>query len=213
MRISKRMPCKCRQNYAIVVDGHCEYWYIQMLKRNERAINVNLEPKIPQKKKISDQYNKVIELAEEFSMVFWIIDLDVILKESRETQRGRRKPIDDLRDYIQSIERRETITIIINNPCLEYWFLLHFQFNTRHFDSCQSVLRQLKRHNDLSNYDKTKTFYTKKNNDIYLKLKPYLETAVANANRLNPFNIENPFAALSQMQLLFESNELEQIIN
>ena len=206
------MPCKCRQNYAIVVDGQCEYWYIQMLKRNERAINVNLEPKIPQKKKISDQYDKVIELAEEFSMVFWIIDLDVILKESRETQRDRRKPIDDLRDYIQSIERRENITIIINNQCLEYWFLLHFQFITRHFDSCQSVVRQLKRHNDLSNYEKTMTFYTKQNNDIYLKLKPYLETVVTHANTLGLFDVDNPFAALSQMQFLFESDELEQLI-
>lgn len=53
MRVNKNMPGKSRQRFAIVVDGECEFWYIQMLKRNERSINVNLEPKIPQKKKRS----------------------------------------------------------------------------------------------------------------------------------------------------------------
>lgn len=207
------MPCKCRQNYAIVVDGECEFWYIQMLKRNERAINVYLEPKIPQKKKISDQFNKVIELAEEFTMVFWIIDLDVVLKESRETKKGNRKPIDTLKEHINSIERRENIKLIVNNPCLEYWFLLHFQFITRHFKSCQSLVRKLKTQNGLSNYEKTKTYYTKQNSDIYLRLKSNLGTAVANANRLSEFDIDNPDSALSQMQFLFESEELKKILN
>ena len=213
MRISKNLPCKCRQNYAIVVDGECEYWYIQMLKRNERFINVNLEPKIPQKKKITDQYAKVIELSKEFSMVFWIVDLDVIVRESRETRKGFKKPIDAFKEFIKAIESKANIKIIVNNPCIEYWFVLHFQYISRYFDSCGPVVRMVTKHNDLANYEKTKSFYTRQNNDIYLKLKPYLQTAIENANKLGPFDITNPFTGMSQMQILFESEDLQHIID
>jgi hypothetical protein len=71
---------KPRKNtYAIVVDGETEVWYFQMLKRNEPSLQVNIEPKIPQKKKLPDQYKKVCELSEDYTKVFWVIDLDVII--------------------------------------------------------------------------------------------------------------------------------------
>lgn len=59
--------------FAIIVDGQTEVWYFQMLKRNEPSLQVNIEPKIPQKKKLSEQYEKVLELAEDFTKVFWIL--------------------------------------------------------------------------------------------------------------------------------------------
>ena len=32
--------------FAFVVDGDTEVWYLQMLKRNERELNINIEPKL-----------------------------------------------------------------------------------------------------------------------------------------------------------------------
>jgi len=49
MRIPKKI-IKSNPSYAVVVDGETEIWYLQMLKRNERSLNINLEPKLPQKK-------------------------------------------------------------------------------------------------------------------------------------------------------------------
>jgi hypothetical protein len=69
--------------YAIIVDGETEIWYFQMLKRNEPSLQVNIEPKIPQNKRLSEQYEKVCELSEDFSKVFWIIDLDVVISENK----------------------------------------------------------------------------------------------------------------------------------
>ena len=69
--------------FTIVVDGETEVWYFQMLKRNEPGLQVNIEPKIPQKKKLSEQYEKVIELAKDYEKVFWIIDLDKIIEDSK----------------------------------------------------------------------------------------------------------------------------------
>ena len=67
-----KIPKQKKDTYALVVDGQTEAWYFQMMKRNEPLLQVNIEPKIPQKKKLSDQYNKVCELAEDYTKVFWI---------------------------------------------------------------------------------------------------------------------------------------------
>lgn len=50
MRPKKTNPVKPRPAYAFVVDGSCEVWYLDMLKRNERELVISIEPKIPQKK-------------------------------------------------------------------------------------------------------------------------------------------------------------------
>ena len=65
MRQNRKIPLKEKPKYAIVVDGETEFWYIQMLKRNERLISVDLKPEIPQRKKLSEQYAKVIELSKD----------------------------------------------------------------------------------------------------------------------------------------------------
>lgn len=72
-----------KDTFAIIIDGETEVWYFQMLKRNEPSLQVNIEPKIPQKKRLSEQYEKVLELAEDYTKVFWIIDLDVVIAESK----------------------------------------------------------------------------------------------------------------------------------
>ena len=50
MRKIRKIKIKVNPNFAIIVDGDTEVWYFQMLKRNERKINVSIEPKISKKK-------------------------------------------------------------------------------------------------------------------------------------------------------------------
>jgi len=76
MRQSRRIPLTVKPKYAVVVDGETEFWYIQMLKRNEKLVSVDLKPEIPQRKKISEQYAKVLELSKDYDKVYWIIDFD-----------------------------------------------------------------------------------------------------------------------------------------
>jgi hypothetical protein len=56
-------------------------------------------------------------------------------------------------------------------------------------------------------------FYTRHNQDIYLRLKPFLGTAILNSKLLDDFDLLNPKTGMSQMQLLFETDELSSIIN
>jgi hypothetical protein len=148
MRRSKKIPFANKVKFAIIVDGDCESWYLQMLKRNEKLINVDLKPEIP---------------------------------------------------------------IIINNPCLEFWFLLHFESTSKFFNNCEEANKQLKKY--LPDYKKSSKYFTKQDNDIYIKLKPKLKNAISNANRLKDFDLDNPYSAITQMQLLFETSELGSIIN
>lgn len=211
MREIKSIPKKGNPKFAFVVDGQCEYWYIQMLKRNERSISVDLKPEIPQKKKLIDQFKKVIELSNDYDKVFWIIDFDVINSETRLAKKGTKKAIQEFKEYCDEINKSyENITVIINNPCLEYWILLHFEATSRFYETCDEVSKQLKKH--LPEYNKSQSYYTKQDNDIYLRLKPFLSKAISNAERLGKFDFHNPDSGMSEMQLFFNSEQIKKII-
>ncbi len=206
MRNKRQIPFKGKPRFAIVIDGETEFWYLQMIKRNERSIVVNIEPKIPQRKRLSEQYENVIKLSEEYTKVFWIIDFDVLASETKSAKAGSKPAIQSFLAYKKTIaEKYKNIVVIVNTPCLEFWLLLHFETTSKYFDTCEGAEKQLKKH--LKDYEKTQKFYTKQDNDIYLRLKPNLANALKNAKALKLFDTENPNKGMSEMQLFFESNE------
>lgn len=205
MRQSRRIPITVKPKYAIVVDGETEFWYIQMLKRNEKLISVDLKPEIPQRKKLLEQYNKVVELAKDYDKVYWIIDFDVINKETREAKKGEKTALQELKEYTNSIPKKYSniVIVIINNPCFEYWLLLHFEATSKFYTTYSDLVKQLKKH--LPDYDKSQVYYTKQNKDIYLRLFSQLPTAIANAKKLKEFDFDNPNTGVSQMHFLLEN--------
>jgi RloB-like protein len=211
MRKNRAIPIKSKPKFAFVVDGECEFWYIQMLKRNERQINVDLKPEIPQRKKLSDQYKKVIELSNDYDKVFWIVDFDVIISETRKSKKGSKTALQEFKEYCITIENNhENVLVIISNPCLEFWILLHFEPVSKYYETCDSVSKQLKKH--LIDYNKSQHYFTKKDNDIYLKLKPHLNKAITNAKKLIEFDFDNPYTAICQMNLFFEIEEIKNVL-
>lgn len=210
MRIKRNVP-RTKPRYAFMVEGECEFWHIQMLKRNEPSLRVDLIPEIPQKKKLKDLYKKVVESSKEYDKVFWIIDFDVLIKESREIKRGAKTPIQQLKEYILKISSKyNNVNIIINNPCLEFWILLHFESTAKFFENCESATKQLKTH--LPNYKKTQKYYTKQNQDIYLKLKPFLKIAISNSSKVDSFDFNNTNIGTSQMHLIFDAGLIEAVL-
>lgn len=209
MRKFKAIAPKTHPAYAIVVDGETEVWYLNMLKRNEREIKVSIKPEIPNKKSMTEQYNLVRELSgKEFTKVFWLIDLDTVIKEEREAPKGAESPMKQFQGYRRKLtEELENVVVIVNNPCLEFWLLLHFEKTTKYFNNCTAAEAQLKKY--LKDYEKKQKFFTKQNDDIYLKLKPHLQTAIKNAVAFGNFDEENPNKAMCEMQLLFQSEELK----
>jgi hypothetical protein len=210
MRRINTIPFKSKPRFAVVVDGECEVWYLQMLKRNESSIVVNIEPKIPQRKRLSEQFEKVIELSEEYTKVFWIVDFDAIAIETKGAKVGSKTSTQLFIEYRNKISKKyKNIIVIVNNPCLEFWLLLHYEKTTKYFDTCQGAEKQLAKY--LKDYEKTQKYYTKQGNDIYLRLKPLLSQALLNAKALKSFDAENPNKAMSEMQLFFETKEFGQL--
>ncbi|NCC17997.1 MAG: RloB domain-containing protein [Bacteroidia bacterium] len=195
--------------YPIVVDGKTEKWYFQMLKRNEPELRVAIKPELSCDKTLDEQYNLVCDLlGKEYSMVFWIIDLDVIIKETKECKKGIETPIKKLTKYIDKIndlnndkEHNNKVIIIINNPCLEYWILLHYILTTRQFNNCVEVTKNLKQH--LKDYEKTEKYYTQCNNDIFLKLKNNLKKAISHSKNLGQFDKNSAEKPISEMWKFF----------
>ncbi|MGB4655352.1 MAG: RloB family protein [Bacteroidales bacterium] len=213
MRRAKGNAPKPKPSFAVVVDGETEVWYLQMLKRNEPKIRVNIKPEIPNKKSVEEQYNLVCDLSKkEFTKVFWIVDLDTFIKEDKETPKGKKSSLEEFNEYRAILETEYTnVVVIVNNPCLEFWFLLHFKKTSKYFNSCSSVETVLKKH--LDNYEKTRKFFAKQGNDIYLQLKPKLKKAIENSIALGNYDKENPQKAMCEMEFLFQSDELKNILN
>lgn len=209
MRQSRKIRNQAVPTYSFVVDGETEIWYLQMLKRNERQLKINIEPKLPQRKSIDEQYELVIDLSErEYSKVFWIVDLDTIIKESRETPKGKKTPLQTLIELRGKLQKEyKNVTVIINNPCLEFWLLLHFEKTSKLFDTCDKAETQLKKH--LKDYEKTRKYFTIQDNDIYLKLRPLLKIAISNSSNLGEFDLDEQTKAICEMFLLFETDEIK----
>jgi len=201
MRNIRVIPAK--ETYAAVIDGNCEAWYLQMLRRNERSIPVNIEPKIPQKKSLADQLLLVKDLSVDYAKVFWIIDFDGIQKETKETKKGDKPALQWFREFQADLKKTtNNVITIINNPCIEFWFLLHFEDTSKYFDTCAKAEARLKKY--LKDYAKTQKYFTKENNDIYTKLSPLLGTAIANAQKLPKFDSNNMSNSVTEMHLLFK---------
>lgn len=84
------------------------------------------------------------------------------------------KPL-DLQDAIQKAQAND-INLVISDPSIEYWLLLHFRFTTAPYDTPKQIVNELKRY--LPTYDEKN-----KHPDMSL-LYPKLANAMQNARRV-----------------------------
>ncbi len=199
--IALRKKRSTRKSYAIIVDGETEKWYLELLKKHKKLLlaNIVLKPEIPKRKSFTQTYDFVIEKSkEDYDIVFWLIDLDVILKQIKENSKFKKK----FKDCIKMVKSHKNIKIIVNNPCLEFWFLLHFRYTDRKFLNCKDIEKELKKY--LKDYQKTETYFKKSKNDIYTRLKPYLPKATNNSKKLGKFSLDNLEDSKSEMYKIFD---------
>ena len=204
MRANRNFKQPASPVFSFVVDGECEYWYLQMLKDNEKSLKIRFSPEIYKKSTLKEQYKRVVELAKECEKVFWVIDFDVIDKETREAKTRKKTILQEFQELYDKCKKNSKIVIVVNNPCFEYWFLLHFEPTTKYFSNYTTLEKALKKH--LPNYKKTEKYFAKTAPDIYKRLKPNLQTALANANKLGKFDFQNTKIGIAEMHKIF--NEL-----
>ncbi|HHB52513.1 MAG TPA: RloB domain-containing protein [Saprospiraceae bacterium] len=174
-----------------------------MMKKHEVRPRIDIKPELPKKKKLADQFKSVLQNGAIYDEVIWIVDFDTILKEHSEAIKGSQSPLELFATYMKKVKKHKNITILVNTPCLEYWVLLHYADSDRYFSKCEHAEVQLKR-NHLPNYEKSEKYFKKRDDDIYLKLKPYQVTAKLNAKRLGDFDLSQPKTAKSEIYKVLE---------
>jgi hypothetical protein len=99
------------------------------------------------------------------------------------------------------------VAVIVNNPCLEYWFLLHFKQTSKYYETYAILEKLLKKY--LPDYDKSEKYYKNSRQDIYQRLKSYLKAAIDNAGRLGEFDFANTETGIAEMYKLFNEDEIK----
>ena len=119
---------KFDNSIAVIADGKTEKWYLEKVKIHypcEVLKTIRIEPQLPQKKQIDELVQIAKEKAEEgYKRVVLIIDLDAVLLDNAEFERFKAF----MNRYDNALEENpwmNKLEVIVNNPCLEYWHLLH----------------------------------------------------------------------------------------
>ena len=194
---SSRRKREIRKVYSVFVDGETEKWYLDLLKEYERdrLPRIDIIPEIPKTKKLKDLDELIRSNAEDYEMVFWVVDLDAVQHNDQ---------MDSFLKIVRELKRIENVRVLVNNPCLEFWFLLHMKDTSRVFTRCSKVEKQLRKYPALKNYEKTEKYYKKPNNDIYRKMKPFQRTAFSNANKLGEFSLNEPYQAKAEINQILD---------
>jgi len=69
-----------------------------------------------------------------------------------------------LKKLKKKYSKNKNVIFSENYPCIEYWFLIHYENIKTHFRDSKSVINYLKRH--IKNFDKSEKFLSK---DIWVK--------------------------------------------
>jgi len=204
--IRKRQPKKV---CSIIVEGETEKWYFQMMKDYEKKSNIDIQPKLTQRKKLEEQYKFVKEQAQHYDIVIWILDFDVLIKEERERKKTSQSLINKFNEYRQKLSKYDNVFVLVNIPCLEFWFLLHFKETGKYYPKCKSVVEEIKKNQLLKDYEKSEKYFKKMNNNIYQKLKSYQNIARKNAKKLGEFDSGNYKSAKAEIYKLFDILEIK----
>ena len=156
---------------AVVGEGEVERVYFHQLKQVEH-IRFTVKPNLPKNSSIKAIVDKGLELLDaEFDTVFCVFDMDKVFRDPN----IRQKYVE-----IKTKHQNDRFIFIENNPCIEYWFLLHYEQSARHFHTDAQLINQLKNH--VSDYEKNVKYLTRKG--IYKLLKPHQPLARERAKQL-----------------------------
>lgn len=154
-----------RRTVAIVGDGFTEKIYFEQLRDHERLRDVVVKPELPSRSSKGGSYKKAlntaIELAENHTHVYCLIDMDTVVDEGK---------MADFERDIAKVDKKK-ITVYINNPCFETWLLVHYGRTGKSFADCDEAGAAVAKH--IADYSKNQEYVRKKN--LYKLLRPLLE--------------------------------------
>lgn len=190
----KRNKRKSRKTIAIVGDGHTEKIYFEDYRNSERPESLTIKPDLPGKK---SGYNGVLSKAidlkiDGYDEVIAIIDMDIL---KNKNQKDKYKLLKDKANA-------KGVLVLENNPCMEFWFLIHFIKSHKLFTNGSSVIAELRKNNRIPDYQKNQKWQRKTGLFNLLK-KALIEKAITNGKYVE--SVQNDSSA--QIYRLFEKDK------
>ena len=200
---------KLGNTVAIIVDGSDEKWYLETIKSHypcSALKRIKIEPELPHKKKIQELFElSRTKYSEGYKHIILIIDFDTIKKASNEIQKF--KELYEKYNKAKNSNKAnwaQSLTVIINNPCLEFWYLMHFKKTSKFYQDFNDLKNDLLKH--LNDYKKDEQYY-KGHPDIYTRLNGNqgIITARKNTQAMPRFNIDTcKTSSITEMFSLFD---------
>ncbi len=153
--------------FLVYVDGETEQWYLKnvvqkFLDRNFLDIKIRVCPDIPKKGKSYREKIKDLQIKSKLATAcYYLVDFDDI------RHKNDIKKFNFLKQKKEGINK---VRILFNNPCLEFWFLLHFKGDTtKQFADCNEAISDLNRFLNFK-YDKNKLVFSNRFCQLLLKM-------------------------------------------
>ena len=190
---------------VFLVDGQDEKWYLEKVREHykpEVLKKIKILPELATKKKVKDLIEEAHRKIEDgCNKVFLILDFDDPLKFKEEMKQFKLfydnyclvKDSAKFNGLSTKMKNRlmwmGNLQLIVNSPCLEYWYLLHDHKTTKFYKTYAELLPDLKKLPKFRDYVKEEKYY-KSNPDIYVRLGGEDALLKARKNYI-PFDKEN----------------------
>lgn len=211
--VRKIKNLKSKDAIVVIADGQDEKWYIEKVKEHYKPNvlrRISIKPDLFQRKKVSDLFDEAeSKLGEGYTQVILIVDFDEIGKNRQELN----KFSNYFNQYV-SIKAQNTkssrkyawmknMILIVNSPCIEYWYLLHYKNTTKFYSNFSDLKIDLLTINEFKCYKKNQSYY-RQTPDIFSRLGGM--KGLANArNNARQFRLEKCFEqGFSEMNKLFD---------
>lgn len=157
----------------IICPGEIEKVYFQALKHDRfRGLSITIKPKLGQADKFEKVFQDIVKNYAEGESIayFYVNDMDAIIAQDmlEKYKKAKGKALKASNGMLTMIE-----TI----PCIEYWFLLHYIYTTKHYPSYESMKKDVR--DAIPDYDKNEAWAKK----IYGILKDRIGIAMANSRK------------------------------
>lgn len=204
---------KSNPSVVVIVDGKDEKWYIQKVKEHYKPNvlrQIKIVPELAQKKKIAQLFADAKDkLAKGYTQVILIVDFDDVGKDKKELEEFKMFYSAYISMNLKNGEVGRkyqwmaNLILIINSPCVEYWYMLHFRKITKYYPNYAQLKHDLKLIPMLQDYDKDEDYYNK-HPDIFMRLggDDGLKTARKNAIDFDLEQCKNK--GFSEMYKLFD---------
>lgn len=166
---------------ALIVDGKDEKWYFEKVKQHSSSKSMSymrIDPDFPDRKKVDDLFTHARDMVKDgFFKVILVLDMDNILKENSEFERFKiyferynGAHNDTLKGNAKARHGwMKNLLLVINTPCLEFWYLLHHSKTRKFYRDFNDLLPDLRKCPQMNDYAKKEAYY-KKSPDIIERL-------------------------------------------